>query len=52
MARTLEDLVAYQFAEEFKLEVYALISASPGARKDLDFRDQLRRAGDCQKLCV
>jgi four helix bundle protein len=44
MARTLEDLIAYQFAEEFKLEVYALVKASPGARKDFDFTDQLRRA--------
>ena len=44
MARTLEDLVAYQFAEEFKLEIYSLINASPGARKDFDFRDQLRDA--------
>jgi len=43
-ARTLEDLVAYQFAEEFKLEVYALIEASPGARRDFEFRDQLRSA--------
>jgi four helix bundle protein len=44
MARTLEDLIAYQFAEEFKLEVYALVKASPGARRDFDFTDQLRRA--------
>jgi four helix bundle protein len=40
----LEDIVAHQFAEEFKLEVYALINTSPGARRDFKFNDQLRRA--------
>jgi hypothetical protein len=40
----LEDIVAHQFAEEFKLEVYTLINASPGARRDFKFNDQLRRA--------
>lgn len=40
----LEDVVAHQFAEEFKLEVYGLIDASPGARGDFKFRNQLRDA--------
>ena len=40
----LEDIVAHQFAEEFKLEVYSLINASPGARRDFKFNDQLRGA--------
>lgn len=40
----LEDIVAHQFAEEFKFEVYGLINASPGARRDFKFRDQLRDA--------
>jgi hypothetical protein len=33
----LDDLIAHQFAAEFKLEAYGLISASPGARQDFAF---------------
>jgi four helix bundle protein len=40
----LEDIVAHQFAEEFKHEVYELIKASPDARRDFKFIDQLRGA--------
>lgn len=42
--RQLDDLVAYQFAEEFKLEAYGLISASAGARQDFRFTRQLQKA--------
>ncbi|MGE5837749.1 MAG: four helix bundle protein [Acidobacteriota bacterium] len=38
----LDDLDAYQLAQEFKREVYRLIDASPGALRDFKFRDQLR----------
>ena len=40
----LDDLIAHQFAEEFKLEAYGLISASPGARQDFGFKRQLQKA--------
>ena len=40
----LDDLVAHQFAEEFKLEAYGLITASPGARQDFTFKRQLQKA--------
>lgn len=44
MARTLEELVAYQLARRFKLEVYRLLRQHPEARKDLKFWSQLRSA--------
>jgi hypothetical protein len=44
MAKRLEDLVAFQFALEFKLEVYRLIDASPTAPRDFKFKDQLTDA--------
>jgi four helix bundle protein len=40
--KLLEELVAYQLAQEFKREVYRLIDASKGATRDFKFRDQLR----------
>lgn len=39
-----EDLIAWQLANAFKLEVYRLIRESAGAREDHRFRDQLRGA--------
>jgi four helix bundle protein len=44
MVRRLEDLVAYQFAENFKLEVYGLIEASPRARRSFKYCEQLEDA--------
>ncbi len=44
--RRLEDLVAFQFAGEFKDAVYALLDASPRARKDFRFVAQVRDATD------
>jgi four helix bundle protein len=38
----LEDLVAWQMAQAFKLEVYRLLREYPGACADFAFRDQLR----------
>jgi four helix bundle protein len=38
----LEDLVAWQLAQAFKLEVYRLLREYPDARADFAFRDQLR----------
>jgi four helix bundle protein len=43
-ARKVEDLIAYQFAEEFKLAVYDLIDNSPLAQRSFKFRDQLQDA--------
>ena len=40
----IEDLVAYHFAGEFKLEVYGLINTSPEARRDFKFKAQLQDA--------
>jgi four helix bundle protein len=40
--RLLEELDAYQLAQEFKREVYRLIEDSPTAKRDFRFRDQLR----------
>jgi len=50
--RRLEDIVAHQFAEEFKLEVYELVRASPEARRDFKFRDQLQEAASGIGVCV
>ena len=38
----LEDLIAWQLAHAFKLEVYRLLRESPGATTDGRFREQLR----------
>src|SRR5688572_21255398 len=43
-AKCVEDLVAYQFAVEFKLEVYRLIHESPDASRSFKFRSQLEDA--------
>jgi four helix bundle protein len=40
--KRLEELVAYQLAQEFKREVYRLIDGSKGATGDFKFRDQIR----------
>lgn len=39
-----EEFAAYQFADEFKEEVYRLIRESPGAFRDFKFRGQLEEA--------
>jgi four helix bundle protein len=41
-----EDMVAHQFAVEFKLEVYRLIRESPEANRDRKYRMQLADATD------
>jgi four helix bundle protein len=43
-AQRLEDLVAWQFANDFKKCVYRLVAGSHGAMADLRFRDQARSA--------
>ena len=40
----IEDLVAWQAAMAFKVEVYGLIQQSPSACLDFRFRDQLRES--------
>ena len=44
--RRIDDMVAYQFAVEFKTEVYRLIRESPEACRDLKYRSQLSDAAD------
>ena len=39
-AKRIEDLVAFQLANEFKREVYRLINSSRGALRDFKFKDQ------------
>ena len=39
-----EDFAAFDFAVRFKLEVYRLIKESPGASKNLRYREQLEGA--------
>lgn len=39
--RSIEDLVAFQLAREYKLAVYALVKAHPGASRAWKFVDQL-----------
>ncbi|HUF46413.1 MAG TPA: four helix bundle protein, partial [Vicinamibacterales bacterium] len=39
-----EELVAFQWAGEFKRELYRLIAESPAARRDFRYRDQLTAA--------
>lgn len=41
-ARRIEDLIAWQLAHAFKLEVYGLLKSTPAAMEDYRFRDQLR----------
>lgn len=43
-AKTIDDLVAYQFAVRFKDEVYQLIEGSARAQRDFRFRSQLEDA--------
>ena len=43
-AKRIEDLIAFQLANEFKREVYRLVGASPGARTDFKFKDQITHA--------
>jgi four helix bundle protein len=38
----LDDLIAHQFAEEFKAAVYLLLNSSTNARRDFKFRSQLQ----------
>lgn len=40
----LEDLIAWQLANSFKLEIYRLLGDSPRAASDVRFRDQLRES--------
>lgn len=40
-AKRLEDLVAFQFAVEFKLEVYRIVGNSSAAGHDFKYKDQL-----------
>jgi four helix bundle protein len=42
--RRVEDLIAYQFAEEFKLAVYDVIKRSPSAQRSFKYREQLEDA--------
>jgi four helix bundle protein len=42
--KRVEDIVAWQLANAFKVEVYRLIAESPGASIDIRFRDQLRES--------
>jgi four helix bundle protein len=50
--RKLEDLVAWQFAREFKLEVYGLIDRSPAAKADFSFCGQLKRSARGVTNCI
>ena len=43
-ARRVEDLIAYQFAEEFKLTVYDVINNSSSAQRSFKYREQLEDA--------
>jgi four helix bundle protein len=43
-ARKIDDLVAWQLAQAFKVEVYRLVNNSPGARADVRFTGQIRDA--------
>lgn len=47
-----EELVAYQFASEFKLEVYRLIDQSVGARRDFKFKAQLQDAASGMEATI
>ena len=42
--KTIEEMQAYQLTRAFKLEVYRLIRASPGARGDFRFKSQVQEA--------
>jgi len=42
--KTLEEIHAFNLTREFKLEVYRLIEASPGAQRDARFRSQVQEA--------
>ena len=44
VAHSVEDLVAYQFAVQFKNEVYRLVSLSSEAQRDFKYRAQLEDA--------
>jgi four helix bundle protein len=42
--RRYQDLIAWQTGEAFKIEVYRIVTGSPGARDDHRFRSQLLEA--------
>jgi four helix bundle protein len=52
VARTLGELVAYQFAHEFKLEVYRILDGSPRALSDFKFLSQIREATAGVEGCI
>jgi four helix bundle protein len=51
-AKSLEELLTYRLAREFKLEVYRLVRESPGASGDYRYRDQLFDAASGVESCV
>ena len=44
VVRRYQDLIAWQLAERFKLEVYGLVLGSAGAQRDLRFTSQILEA--------
>lgn len=44
VAKTLDELIAFQFAREFKLEVYRLLRDHPATERDIRYCSQLREA--------
>jgi four helix bundle protein len=50
--RTLEELRAWQLANEFKLEVYRLVDGCPAATADFRFKSQIFDAVDSNEACI
>jgi four helix bundle protein len=52
VARTLGELVAFQFAHEYKREVYKILDGSPQALGDFKFLSQIREATSGVEGCI
>ena len=50
--RRIDDLVAYQFAVEFKLEVYRIVNESADAQHAYKYKDQLLDAASGIEACL
>ena len=50
--KTVEELIAFQLAREFKLETYRITRESPEACRDLKFKSQLFEAASGVESCI
>jgi four helix bundle protein len=50
--KRLDELIAWRLAVEFKIEVYRIVKANPGASRDFRYRDQLFDAASGAEMTI